>query len=129
MQLKSRSAIVTGSTSAIGLGIARAFAAQGANVMLNGFGNADEIEFTRSELQREFGVEVLYSGADMSRPEHVRALAELAEARFGRVDIVVNMPASSMSRRSRSSRPRSGTRCSPSTCRRPSTSSRPSCRA
>ena len=66
--LKQKSAIVTGSTSGIGLGIARAFAQQGADVMLNGFGNADEIEFTRSEMQRQYGVKVRHSGADMSRP-------------------------------------------------------------
>jgi 3-hydroxybutyrate dehydrogenase len=90
MQLAHRSAIVTGSTSGIGLGIARAFAAQGADVMLNGFGDADEIERTRSELAREFGVQVLYSGADMSRPEQIRAMADLAMTSFGKVDIVVN---------------------------------------
>src|SRR5947199_10460103 len=90
MQLQQKSAIVTGSTSGIGLGIARAFAQQGADVMLNGFGNADEIEFTRSELQREFGVQVLHSGADMSRPEQIRAMAELASARLRKVDIAVN---------------------------------------
>jgi 3-hydroxybutyrate dehydrogenase len=88
--LKHKSAIVTGSTSGIGLGIARAFAQQGADVLLNGFGNADEIEFTRSELQRQFGVKVRYSGADMSRPDQIRAMAELANAEFGKVDIVVN---------------------------------------
>jgi 3-hydroxybutyrate dehydrogenase len=90
MHLSQKSAIVTGSTSGIGLGIARAFAAQGADVMLNGFGNADEIEFTRSGLEREFGVQVMYSGADMSRPEQIRAMAGLAAASFGKVDIVVN---------------------------------------
>ena len=90
MQLKQKAAIVTGSTSGIGLGIARAFAEQGADVMLNGFGNADEIEFTRGELQRQFGVKVLYSNADMSRPDHIRAMAELAVTQFGKVDIVVN---------------------------------------
>jgi 3-hydroxybutyrate dehydrogenase len=88
--LKGKSAIVTGSTSGIGLGIARAFAAQGADVMLNGFGNADEIEFTRAQLAREFGVRVAYSGADVSRAEQVRALAVQAETAFGKVDIVVN---------------------------------------
>jgi 3-hydroxybutyrate dehydrogenase len=88
--LKQRSAIVTGSTSGIGLGIARAFAEQGADVMLNGFGNAEEIEFTRAELQRRCGVKVRYSGADMSRPAEIRAMAELAHAEFGKVDIVVN---------------------------------------
>jgi 3-hydroxybutyrate dehydrogenase len=90
MQLENKSAIVTGSTSGIGLGIARAFAQQGADVMLNGFGQADEIEFTRSELQREFGVKVLYLGSDMSRPQQIRAMAELAASQFGKVDIVVN---------------------------------------
>jgi 3-hydroxybutyrate dehydrogenase len=88
--LKQKSAIVTGSTSGIGLGIARAFAEQGADVMLNGFGNADEIEFTRAELQRRCGVKVRYSGADMSRPEQIRAMAALAQEEFGKVDIVVN---------------------------------------
>ena len=88
--LKQKSAIVTGSTSGIGLGIARAFAEQGADVMLNGFGNAEEIEFTRAELQRRCGVKVRYSGADMSRPAEIRAMAELARTEFGKVDIVVN---------------------------------------
>ena len=88
--LKQKSAIVTGSTSGIGLGIARAFAAQGADVMLNGFGSADEIEFTRAEMQREHGVKVRYSGADMSQPEQIRAMTQLARSEFGKVDIVVN---------------------------------------
>jgi 3-hydroxybutyrate dehydrogenase len=88
--LKHKSAIVTGSTSGIGLGIARAFAAQGADVMLNGFGNADEIEFTRQQLQREYGVTVLYSGADMSKPEQIRSMAQSAIDGFGKVDIIVN---------------------------------------
>jgi 3-hydroxybutyrate dehydrogenase len=88
--LKQKSAIVTGSTSGIGLGIARAFAENGADVMLNGFGNAEEIEFTRAELERQFGVKVRYSGADMSRPEQIRAMAEQARAEFGKVDIIVN---------------------------------------
>jgi 3-hydroxybutyrate dehydrogenase len=88
--LKQKSAIVTGSTSGIGLGIARALASNGADIMLNGFGDANEIEFTRVELQRQYGVKVRYSGADMSRPEQVRAMAELAQAEFGKVDIIVN---------------------------------------
>ena len=88
--LKQKSAIVTGSTSGIGLAIARAFAQQGADVLLNGFGHADEIEFIRSEMQRQYGVKVRHSGADMSRPEQIRAMAELATAEFGKVDIVVN---------------------------------------
>lgn len=88
--LKGKSAIVTGSTSGIGLGIARAFAAQGADIMINGFGAAAEIEATRARLEREHGVRVLYSGADMSRPAEVRAMAAEATEGFGRVDIVVN---------------------------------------
>jgi 3-hydroxybutyrate dehydrogenase len=88
--LKQKSAIVTGSTSGIGLGIARALAKNGADVMLNGFGNAEEIEFTRAELQRQYGVKVRYSGADMGRPEQIRAMAELARAEFGKIDIIVN---------------------------------------
>ena len=88
--LKQKSAIVTGSTSGIGLGIARALAEQGADIMLNGFGDAQEIEFTRAELQRQFGVKVRYSGADMSRPDQIRAMAELARAEFGKIDIIVN---------------------------------------
>ncbi|HEX6363932.1 MAG TPA: 3-hydroxybutyrate dehydrogenase [Albitalea sp.] len=90
MQLQRKSAIVTGSTSGIGLGIARAFAEQGADVLLNGFGHPDEIEFVRRELQRQHGVQVLHSGADMGRPEEIRAMAALAVERFGKVDIVVN---------------------------------------
>jgi 3-hydroxybutyrate dehydrogenase len=88
--LKQKSAIVTGSTSGIGLALARALAQNGADIMLNGFGNAQEIEFTRAELQRQYGVKVRYSGADMSRPEQIRDMAELASAEFGKIDIVVN---------------------------------------
>ena len=88
--LKQKSAIVTGSTSGIGLGIARALAEQGADIMLNGFGNAAEIEFTRAELERQFGVKVRYSGADMSQPDQIRAMAEQARAEFGKIDIIVN---------------------------------------
>ena len=88
--LKGKSAIVTGSTSGIGLGIARALAAQGANVMLNGFGDADQIETLRFTLARETGVKVAYSGADMSQPEAIRAMADAARSEFGQVDIIVN---------------------------------------
>jgi 3-hydroxybutyrate dehydrogenase len=88
--LKQKSAIVTGSTSGIGLGIARGLAEQGADVMLNGFGDTNEIEFTRAELQRQYGVKVRYSNADMSQPDQIRAMAELARAEFGKIDIIVN---------------------------------------
>ena len=88
--LNRRSAIVTGSTSGIGLGIARAFAEQGADVMLNGFGNALEIESVRAALQREWDVKVRYSSADMSQPAQIREMAQQARAEFGKIDIVVN---------------------------------------
>jgi 3-hydroxybutyrate dehydrogenase len=88
--LKHKSAIVTGSTSGIGLGIARALAQQGADIVLNGFGTAQEIESLRAAMEREYGVKVRYSGADMSQPAQVRALAQFAQTEFGRVDIVVN---------------------------------------
>jgi 3-hydroxybutyrate dehydrogenase len=88
--LKQKSAIVTGSTSGIGLGIARAMAQGGADVLLNGFGETQAIEFTRAELQRQYGVKVRYSSADMSRPDQIRAMVELARAEFGKVDIIVN---------------------------------------
>jgi 3-hydroxybutyrate dehydrogenase len=88
--LKGKSAIVIGSTSGIGLGIATAFAAQGADVMLNGFGDGGQIEVLCRRLETEHGVRVRYSAADMSRPEAIRAMAEEAGAAFGKVDIVVN---------------------------------------
>ena len=88
--LKGKAAIVTGSTSGIGLGIATAFAAHGADVMLNGFGDADQIETTRVRLEREHGVRVCYSAADMSVPHDVRHMAQLAHNAFAKVDIVVN---------------------------------------
>ena len=74
MTLKGRSAIVTGSTSGIGLGIARALAAQGANIMLNGFGEAAAIEALRKEIAAG-GVKVAYSAADLTKPEAVAGLA------------------------------------------------------
>jgi 3-hydroxybutyrate dehydrogenase len=84
--LNGQTAIVTGSTSGIGFGIARA----GANVVLNGFGKPDEIEGTRAELAAETGVEVTYSGADMTRAADIAGMVRDAEARFGAVDILVN---------------------------------------
>ena len=88
--LKGKSAIVTGSTSGIGLGIARALAGEGANVMLNGFGDAREIEKLQSTLMKEFGVRVAFSDADMSKPERIRGMVSEATAVFGAVDILVN---------------------------------------
>ncbi|MFN0024167.1 MAG: 3-hydroxybutyrate dehydrogenase [Parvularculaceae bacterium] len=86
----ARSAIVTGSTSGIGLGVAEALAGDGVDIMLNGFGDAGEIERTRAAMATRFGVRVLYNGADMSKPAEVRALAASAVAAFGKVDILVN---------------------------------------
>ena len=88
--LKGKSAIVTGSTSGIGLGMARALARNGANVMLNGFGDAGEIEKLRSGIESEFGVTVRYSGADMSKPEQIEELVETAASEFGGLEIIVN---------------------------------------
>jgi len=88
--LKGKSAIVTGSTSGIGLEIARALAGQGANVMLNGFGHAEEIKSIRKHLEREHGVSVVYSGADMLRPAQIHTMVAEATQIFGGVDIVVN---------------------------------------
>ena len=88
--LKGKSALVTGSTSGIGLGIAQALAAQGANVMLNGFGDANEIKAVRDRLERTHGIKAVYSAADMSRPEEVHAMVAEAIDVFGAVDILVN---------------------------------------
>ena len=83
-------ALVTGSTSGIGLGIAEVLAAAGANIVLNGFGAAAEIESTRAELGARNGVEVVYDGADMSQPAAIEAMVRGAIDRFGRLDILVN---------------------------------------
>jgi 3-hydroxybutyrate dehydrogenase len=82
--------VVTGSTSGIGLGIARALAAEGCSVMLNGFGDADEIARLRAGLEAEHGVGVGYSAADMSRPEQVVEMIGAAQSAVGPVDILVN---------------------------------------
>jgi 3-hydroxybutyrate dehydrogenase len=89
-ELGGRAAIVTGSTSGIGLGIAQAFAAAGMNVMLNGFGDRSEIERTRATLAETFGVQVAYSSADMSKPAEIAAMVEDTRKSFGQVDVLVN---------------------------------------
>jgi 3-hydroxybutyrate dehydrogenase len=88
--LKDKAALVTGSTSGIGLAMARALAQEGANIVLNGFGPADEIEKVRGTLEKDFGVQVFYSGADMTKPETIAAMVHDAEARFGAIDILIN---------------------------------------
>jgi 3-hydroxybutyrate dehydrogenase len=84
--LKGKTALVTGSTSGIGLGIAKALAEQGANIMMNGFGEKD----AAMAKVKAFGVEVDYHGADMSKPAEIEAMMHAAEKRFGAVDILVN---------------------------------------
>lgn len=88
--MKGRNAIVTGSTSGIGLAIARALAGEGCNVMLNGLGDAGEIEAVRADLAAAAGTKIAYNGADVSRPAEVRALVAAARAELGPVDILVN---------------------------------------
>src|SRR3954452_4889473 len=88
--LKGKSAIVTGSTSGIGLGIASALAAEGCNVVLNGFGDPSEIERLRAGLAEKYRVRALYVAADMAKPEEIRDLVAEAERQFGGVDILVN---------------------------------------
>jgi 3-hydroxybutyrate dehydrogenase len=88
--LKGRNAVVTGSTSGIGLGIARALAKDGANVVINGFGPADAIEKERAGIEKEFGVKAIYSGADMTKPAEIAAMIKTAESKLGSCDILVN---------------------------------------
>jgi 3-hydroxybutyrate dehydrogenase len=90
MALKGKVALVTGSTSGIGLGIARALAAEGIDIMLNGFGDAGEIEKLRADLAREFSVRVEYDGADLSKPSQVAAIVKKTQDDLGSLDILVN---------------------------------------
>jgi len=88
--LKGKAAVITGSTSGIGLSIARALAVAGADLMLNGFGHVDEIKTIRTRLEREHGVRVAYSSADMLHPAQIQAMVAEAAQIFGGVDILVN---------------------------------------
>ena len=90
MSLKGRNALITGSTSGIGLAYAKALAAAGAGVMINGFGDAAAIEQERAELEKLSGAKALHDGADMSKPEQVGALAERAQQELGSVDILIS---------------------------------------
>ncbi len=88
--MKGRVAVVTGSTSGIGQGIAEQFASAGVNVVLNGFGPTDEIEALRAGLAERHSVQVRYHGADMTQPEQIRSLIDWTTAELGRVDVLVN---------------------------------------
>jgi 3-hydroxybutyrate dehydrogenase len=88
--LSGKTAVITGSTSGIGLGIARALAAAGSAVVLNGFGKPDDIAEAQASIASEFGVKVRYSPADMSKPEPIADMIAMALEQFGRVDVLVN---------------------------------------
>jgi len=88
--LKGKVALVTGSTSGIGLAMARAFAKDGANIVINGFGDAAAIEKERGAIESDFGVKALYSAADMTKPDEIAAMVATAEKNFGTVDVLVN---------------------------------------
>jgi 3-hydroxybutyrate dehydrogenase len=88
--LHGKCAIVTGSTSGIGLGIAKCLAQQGVHVMINGFGDAAAIEAERAGLETQYGVKARYNGADISKPDQVEALIKVANTELGSVDILIN---------------------------------------
>jgi 3-hydroxybutyrate dehydrogenase len=90
MTLKSKNAVVTGSTSGIGLAIARALAKEGANVVINGLGDAAEIEKARAAIESEFGVKAVYSPANMLKADEIADMIQQAEKTLGSVDILVN---------------------------------------
>ncbi len=87
---KGKNAIITGSTSGIGLGIADAMAGAGMNIMLNGFGDAAEIEASRADLEQRYGVKVGYHGADVTKPDEIAELMSTATKAVGPVDVIVN---------------------------------------
>jgi 3-hydroxybutyrate dehydrogenase len=88
--LSGKTALVTGSTSGIGLGIARSLAQEGANIVFNGFGDAQQIDKLHTDLAREFGVQTAYHNADMSKPAEIEAMMQFAFDKFGGVDVLVN---------------------------------------
>ncbi len=88
--LKGKAALITGSTSGIGLGITKAFAAEGVNIALNGFGDAHEIERLRNAIATDFSVKSIYISADISHPHEITKMIEHAQNEFGQIDILVN---------------------------------------
>lgn len=90
VDLTGQTAVVTGSTSGIGLALAEALAGQGCNVVLNGLGDMTAIEATRAEIETDYGVQALYHPADMTRPGEIADLIAMAHGEFGRIDILIN---------------------------------------
>jgi 3-hydroxybutyrate dehydrogenase len=88
--LQGKAAIITGSTSGIGLGIARALAEAGANIMFNGFGATSGLDVTRAEFEKNFKISTAYSGADMSNPDDIADMIDTARTAFGQIDILIN---------------------------------------
>ena len=88
--LKGKTAVITGSTSGIGLGVARAMAGEGANIVINGFGSVSDIEKERAALEKDFKVKAIYSPADMTKPAEIADMIKTAEQTFGSVDVLVN---------------------------------------
>lgn len=88
--LANKTAVITGSTSGIGLSYARALAEQGANIVINGFGEADAIEQERTRIEHDFGVKCIYSSADMTKPDEIHAMIHEAHKTFNSVDILIN---------------------------------------
>jgi 3-hydroxybutyrate dehydrogenase len=88
--LNGKTALVTGSTSGIGLGIAHALAAEGANIVFNGFGDAGEIKRLQADTAQQYGVQTSYHNADMSKPAEIEAMMRFAAEKFGAVDVLVN---------------------------------------
>ncbi|GGC99290.1 3-hydroxybutyrate dehydrogenase [Aquisalinus flavus] len=88
--LKGKTAIITGSTSGIGLQFAHGLASKGVNIMLNGFGDAGEIETARKEIEEQYGVKAAYNGADMTKPDQIAELIKETKSAFGSLDILIN---------------------------------------
>jgi 3-hydroxybutyrate dehydrogenase len=88
--LQGKSALVTGSTSGIGLAMARALAEQGANITINGFGDKDAIEKERAGIEKDFKVKAIYSAADMTKPDQIVDMIKTSEQTFGSLDVLIN---------------------------------------